>query len=174
MESTDTRDPSECFRRARDPETTASELARLSTSEYGFVREEVARHAATPLAALEAMVPKSLSGEEDFRIAAALLSRADLPARLCEALAGLAPAALPRIQPREVHPRAFLEALAAHPQSDLGVLATLLDPDAAPRHVREWIARKSVRGDVLDLLARDPSKIISGVARRRLKGPESS
>ena len=170
MEPSDTRDPSECFRRARDPETSPSELARLSASEYVFVREAVARHAATPLPALEAMVPKSLSGEEDFRIAAALLGRAGLPARLCETLAGLAPAALPKIQPRELHPRQFLEALAAHPESGSGVLAKLLDPDAAPRHVREWIARKSVRSDVLDVLSRDPSKIIGGVARRRLKG----
>ena len=88
MEPSDTRDPSECFRRARDPETSPSELARLSRSEHVFVREEVARHPAAPLSALEAMVPKSLSGEEDFRIAAALLGRAGLPARLCETLAG--------------------------------------------------------------------------------------
>jgi hypothetical protein len=170
MEPSDTRDPSECFRRARDPETSASELARLSTSEYVFVREAVARHAATPLPALEAMAPKALSGEEDFLIAAALLRRVDLPAGLCGALAGLAPAALPKIQPRELRPRRFLEALAAHPNSGSGVLAKLLDPDAAPRHVREWIARKSVRSDVLEVLSRDPSKIVSGVARRRLRG----
>jgi len=170
MEPSDTRDPSECFRRARDPETSPPELARLSTLEYGFVREAVARHAATPLAALEAMVPKSLSGEEDFRIAAALLGKPDLPVRLCEALAGFAAAALPKIQPREAYAREFLEALAAHPQSGIGVLAKLLDPAAAPRHVREWIARKSVRNDVLEALARDPSKIVSGVARRRSKG----
>jgi hypothetical protein len=170
MEPSDTRDPSECFRRARDPETSPSELARLSTSEYAFVREAVARHAATPLPALEGMVPAALSGEEDFRIAAALLGKPDLPARLCETLAGLVPAAMSKIQPRELHPREFLEALAAHPQSGSGALAKLLDPDAAPRHVREWIARKTPRSDVLEVLARDPSKIVSGVARRRWKG----
>jgi len=170
MEPSDTRDPSECFRRARDPETSPSELARLSTSEHVFVREEVARHAATPLSALEALVPTALKGEEDFRIAAALLRRPELPARLCEALAGLVPAVMPKIQPRESQSRAFLEALAAHPQSGRAALAKLLDPDSAPRHVREWIARKSSRSDVLDVLARDPSKIVSGVARRRLEG----
>lgn len=170
MEPSDTRDPSECFRRARDPETSPSELTRLSTSEYAFVREAVARHAATPLMALEAMVPDALKGEEDFRIATALLRKPDLPARLCETLAGFATAALPKLLPREVHSREFLEALAAHPQSGSGVLANLLDPDAAPRHVREWIARKSPRRDVLEVLARDPSKIVSGVAGRRLKG----
>jgi hypothetical protein len=116
------------------------------------------------------MIPAALNGEEDFRIAAALLGKPDLPGRLCETLAALVPAALPKIQPRESHPRAFLEALAAHPQSGSEALGKLLDPDAAPRHVREWIARKSPRGDVLDVLARDPSKIVSGVARRRRKG----
>ena len=170
METSDTRDPSECFRRARDPETAPAELTRLSTSEYAFVREAVARHAATPLEALEALVQTALNGEEDFRIAAALIRKPDFPARLCEALGGLATAALPKILPREGHSREFLEALAGHPQSGCGVLAGLLDPALAPRHVREWIARKSPRGDVLDVLARDPSKIVSGVAGRRLKG----
>jgi hypothetical protein len=117
------------------------------------------------------MVPDSLKGEEDFRIAAALLRKPDLPARHCEALAGLATAALSKILPREVFPREFLEALAAHPQSSCGALASLLDPALAPRHVREWIARVCVRSDVLEALARDPSRIVSGVARRRLKGP---
>ena len=116
------------------------------------------------------MVPIALNGEEDFQIAAALLKKPNLPARLCETLAGLVPAAMPKIQPRESQARGFLEALAAHPQSGSGVLSKLLDPDAAPRHVREWIARKSPRSDVLEVLARDPSKIVSGVARRRLKG----
>jgi hypothetical protein len=170
MKPSETRDPSECFRRARDPETSPAELTRLSTSEYAFVREAVARHAATPLAALEAMVPAAPNGEEDFRIAAALLKKPDLPARLCEALAGFATAALPKILPREPHSREFLEALAGHPRSSCGVLASLLDPALAPRHVREWVARKSARADVLGVLARDPSKIVSGVAGRRLKG----
>jgi len=159
------RDPGECVRRARDPATGPEELARLSTSEYIFVRQEVAAHPNTPAASLSAMVPAALGTPDDFRIAWALLTNPGLPASDCGRISRLVPAVLSSILPREYYARSFMEALGANAHASCEVLGVLLTPET-PRHIREWIARKSRRADVLERLARDPSKIVRNVAVR--------
>jgi hypothetical protein len=163
-----TSDPGECSRRARDPVTPPAELARLSKSDYIFVREAVASHSKAPLTVLEALLPFALNGVEDFRMAAALLKNPNLSAQLCDRLAKLAPTVIPKLLPRHFFPRNFLESLAANPNATRDALGPLLDPAITPRHVREWIARGSLRKDVLEVLAQDPSKAVSARAKRRL------
>lgn len=158
------KDKIEAAKVASDP----AELRRYAADSFVYLREGVAMNPAATLDILLSLVPEELRSDQDFQVAAALLSREALPPelarRLCEAVKGT----LPEIQPRDYQPREFWKRLMSHPGVSFSHLAELLAPRACPRHLRGDAAASSTRADVLEHLGRDESGAVAARARKRM------
>ncbi len=143
---------------ASDPTTSVDELSSLASSEYIFVREAVAANANSTSVILEALVPRSFVKEDDFRIAAGLLSNPSLPSTACISLVGSISTAISKLEPRNYHAMIAIERLFAHPSAPIASLAELLRNKAFPQHLRGRIACENSRMDVLNLLKDDLSE----------------
>ncbi len=71
---------------ANATDTSPEILAALTSSSHAFVREAALSNQATPLAAVSAAIPSSLSTEAQAGIARAIASRNDTPTALLEQL----------------------------------------------------------------------------------------
>ena len=151
--------PKAALEAAQAPDATTELLRDLAASEYPFVRAAVARHPATEIAVLEALLPTRIESERDVEIGAALASNPRTPAAVLAVLGDFARARLG--EPREA-PWAFDLGVRVclHPGTPAETLRTLFEAPRAPTQFRKVVARDSGRSEIRELAARDRSETV--------------
>src|ERR1700712_4358427 len=79
--------PNDYVQAAHSPETSTEELRYLATSQYSFVRAEVARNPKTEADVLISLMPTKLDGDANLSLALAIISNAHVPLVALKALA---------------------------------------------------------------------------------------
>ncbi len=164
--------PKDRLQAAQASDTPPEELARLSQSEYTFVREAIAANPKTPQAVLHALIPAKLQSEDDFRVALGLIHNPVLQPQAYAAIGNLFLQSLDQIVPRAYFPTALLDAFVRSKSAPPASVTVFADPDSIPRRIRERIAAPGVRPELLTKLLDDPSEKICARAKRALEARE--
>lgn len=158
--------PKEALDVARDPTTGPEELRRLAGSVYGFVQVAVAHHPAVEPAVLLALVPPQIVTAHEQELAAAIAAHPSAPSEALSQIAARLPPVLNRGRNTYWGNRAGI-AVCRHRATPIAALEALLSDPQVTSHVRRRIATATTRPDVLALLLRDRSSVVSRRAARR-------
>ncbi len=166
--------PKDRLRAAQAGDTPVEELARLSQSEYVFVREAVVANPNTPQDVLASLVPASLELADDFRIALGLARNPKLSPEACAAIGDRIIQSIDRIGPRDFYPTGLVDAFVRNTTAPTESVVALANPDIIPKHIRRRITSAGVRPELLTKLLEDPVEKIRSRARRAMEAEEES
>jgi hypothetical protein len=162
-------DPKKASDAARDPATTANDLRGLARSEYGFVRESVARHRNTDPEILSSLVPQDLKSDANRSIAGALAHNEATPAEALSSLLLLLDLEQLDGARRENWPFEHLAAaLLDHPELPEESATSVLSFPHLSKRIKLAVIESGRSRRMLLHLANDPSSVVSDAARRQL------
>jgi hypothetical protein len=159
------RGPKDYLELAMSEAATEEQLRWLAGSEYSFVVLAVAQHPATPVDALDRLVPADAKSSNDQSL---LLALAEHPASSLAVLTSTA-----KQVPRLLHERdsqdGFAAGIALFRRSDVPeeLLIELLDHPDVTTEFRKVAARETQLERVLDRLRHDPSERVRRAAERK-------
>lgn len=154
---------------ARALDTDPTWLEMLSETQSDVVRQAVAEHPNTLPETLAGLVPLGLKSPADLDLAIALARHSNAPNYALQRLSGLAALCMNK----QLDDQACLEfriALCCNPNAPFRVIEGLLAPDQSTTDFRVLVARRAHRGDVLQLLRSDKSKLVREQAMQTLRG----
>lgn len=159
--------PKEYLDAANSLATSPAELRRLANSPYPFVTYAVARNPNTEPDVLTSLLPPCIESDHDVYVAMALIEN---PTTLSTLVSILVERLFPiqTVQPRDGLKMRLLLLLCTEPKLPLNLVAQLIDPQIAPKHLRRQIAHDTRRREILDILMRDPSELVRKQARKTL------
>jgi len=163
------KDPQRLIDLARDSTTSQETLDAVADVGLPFLWEYVAQNASVSPHTLAKLTPRKLSSETDLRAAAAVAHAVRSPAEALQRLVELVPPDCLNGARREQGGYvALFRALAEHPNTPAGVLASTLRSCRIAKRLRLDIAASTCHRTVLEVLAEDPVEAVRLVATRRL------
>lgn len=154
---------------ARSFDTAPSDLRELAKSTLIFIREAVAENPRTEPDVLDSLVPLSLETEEDFTVTAALVRNPSCSPERFVIIGERVRAAMHEIPPRNYTKNLLIDALFTCQHVPFKILAEIIHPTVAPKHIRSKTAGICHREDVLHVLLGDPSEKVKRRAERTLQ-----
>lgn len=161
-------DPAKAVAAARSTDATIDELQVLARSPYKFVREYVANNPNVTSGILFGIVPPEVESDTNYGIARAIVRSPRASADILRTLSELIDIARCDGSRRENYRFEELAiAVAVHPNCPPELTLSILA--RAGRRVREKVAEKSAKDDVLEALLSDPSGRVRSLASARLQ-----
>ena len=163
------RDPKQASDAARNPNTPPSELAVLSQSEFGFVREYIANNPNTTSEVLEALIPIDLKSEVNRHIANALARNAHSASGiLSEILAMLDFKDLDGSRRENWPYENLIIDVLSHPNLGEADANAVLSSVHLSKRIKLSLVGKNPPLSILTLLSEDKSSTIRDLARKHL------